>query len=88
MCSPRIDIPQDVDVVTRVHRIIGLRTLCEMRYTGRFHIGCFELRDDMYKVKKREIIRFTVIRFFFVNTDERDEREILYKGNRTFLFIV
>ena len=42
----------------------------------------------MYKVKKRKIIRFTVIRFFFLNIDERDEREILYKGNGTFLFIV
>ena len=35
----------------------------------------------MHKVKKREIIRFTVIRFFFVNIDER---EILYKRNGTF----
>ena len=53
-----------VDAVTRAHRIIDLSMLYEMLYIGRFHIGCFELRDNMHKVKKREIIRFTVIRFF------------------------
>ena len=57
----------------------------EMLYIGRFHIGCFELRDNMHKVKKREIIRFTVIRFFLWT--EMKEKYFI-NGTEHFLFIV
>lgn len=46
-----LNVPVRINAVTRAHRLIGLSTLRRMRYIEGCHIGRFEQRDDMHKMK-------------------------------------